>query len=386
MTLLETNMEDIKMLKQMVCLLSCQPRNMETQLPDALKCLQASINAKAIGIYWPNAAGKLAPRIQTPSRFRLDPAIREAIRETEDPVHPVWGQTNHSWLVVPMKVGGKALGRMWIIDNSKREFCQDDREFIMMTGNQLALALENNRLFDEVQHLAARRGELLRRVIATQDERCRRISRELHDEISQSLTAMAVDIEAIQVADRWSQDAALSRLGELRGRSISALEEVNRIILDLRPTLLEDMGLLTALRWFADQRLESLGVRIHVRSSQPEVRLPPHIETTLYRVGQEAINNTAKHAVAKNLWIGLTHTRNNISLSIRDDGVGFEVKDVLSHPDDRVGIGLFGMRERAALVGGTTVIKSKTGEGTQILVRMPKDLEVIHGTDTGLAG
>jgi len=379
-------MENIAMLKQMVCLLSCQPRNMGTQLPEALKCLQASINAKAVGIYWPNASGKLVPRIQNPRRYRVEQAIREAINGTEDPVHPVWGQTKHSWLVVPMKVGGKVVGRLWIIDKAEREFGQDDREFIMMTGNQLALALENNRLFDEVQHLAARRGELLRRVIATQDERCRQISRELHDEISQSLTAMAVDIEAIQVADRWSQDAALKRLGELRGRSISALEEVNRIILDLRPTLLEDMGLLTALRWFADQRLESLGVRIHVRSSHPEVRLPPHIETTLYRVGQEAINNTAKHAAAKNLWIGLAHTKDNISLSIRDDGIGFEVKNVLSHPDDRVGIGLFGMRERAALVGGTTIINSKTGDGTHILVRMPKDLEVNYGTDTGLAG
>jgi len=379
-------MSDIPMLKKMVCLLSCQPRNMESQLPAALDCLRSSIEAKAVGIYWPDAASGLTPREQRPARFRLDPATRQAIAEVSDSAHPAWGQTSVAWLAVPMKVGGAPLGRLWVITERGREFSQDDREFIMMAGNQLALAMENTRLYDEVQRLAAKRGELLRRVIATQDERCRRISRELHDEISQSLTAMALDLEAAQVAEMTRREGALGRLTDLRTRLLSALDEVNRIILDLRPTLLEDMGLIPALKWYASQRLQPLGIEAHVRAASMDGRLQPHVETTLYRIAQEAMTNVAKHAHARNLWLSVTRASDHFTLTVRDDGRGFEVEPVLDSPDDRVGLGLFGMKERATLVGGTFAIGSRPGRGTRITVRMPQELETDRDADSGLAG
>jgi len=359
---------------------------MTVQLPGALDCLRASVQAKAVGVYWPDAAGRLLPCAQRPARFRLDEATRQALSDFTDLTHPAWGETSVAWLAVPMRAGGAALGRLWIVAEPGRQFSQDEREFILMAGNQLALALENARLYDEVQRLAARRGELLRRVIATQDERCRRISRELHDEISQSLSAMALDLEAVQVAEVALQARALERLGDLRARLLSALEEVNRIILDLRPTLLEDMGLVAALRWYASQRLESAGVQVHVRTSRMNGRLPPHVETTLYRIAQEGMTNVARHARAQNVWLNVARARGHFTLSVRDDGRGFEVERVLADPDERVGLGLFGMKERAALVGGTFAVESQPGQGTRITVRIPIELETDHDTDSGLAG
>ena len=372
-------MQNINSLKQMVCLLSCQPRDMQTQLPGSLRCLRDAIEAQAVGVLWTAIDGVFKSLGKYPEEFYLENEILASITQENDPRQPGWGISNVAWLAVPMKVGGKPVGRLWVVDHPARVFSQDEREFIMMAGNQLALAMENSRLYDEVQRLAVKRGELLRRVIANQDERCRRISRELHDEISQSLTAMALDIEAVQVADRLTKDLALRRLSDMRPRLLSALEEVNRIILDLRPTLLEDMGLLTALRWFASQRLETLDVKVHIMS-EDTARPEPHIETTLYRIAQEALNNVAKHAHARQVWLNMALRDERFILTIRDDGVGFDPNEVLNNPDDRTGIGLFGMQERAALVGGTLGINSCPGNGTTIIVTIPVDTEAYDDT------
>jgi len=377
-------MENTAMLKKMVCLLSCQPRNMALQLPAALYCLRVSVDARAVGMDWHDGDGKFIPRAQRPTRFQLDDATRQAI-EASDPPHPAWGQTQVAWLAVPMKVGGTVEGRLWIVAARGREFTQDDREFIMMAGNQLALAQENARLYDEVHHLAARRGELIRRMVMHQDERCRRISRELHDEISQSLTAMTIDLEAVPIAQGKSDDA-IKRLGDLRGRLLTTLDEVNRIILDLRPSLLEDMGLVAALQWYASQRLEPNGIALHTRTSKMDGRLQPHVETTLYRIAQEAMTNIAKHSGAKNVWLNITRANKHFTLTVRDDGHGFNVNAVQSNPDDRIGIGLFGMKERATLVGGEFSIQSAPHKGTRISVQIPAELEITNEHDSSLAG
>ncbi len=116
-----------------------------------------------------------------------------------------------------------------------------------------------------------------------------------------------------------------------------ALSEVNRIILDLRPTLLEDMGLLPALRWYASQRLEPLGVSVHVQTGGVDGRLPPHAETTAYRIAQKAVTNVAKHAGARNLWLADRRGNRHLTLSIRDNGCGFDPGSVLGiYPDIEV--------------------------------------------------
>lgn len=368
---MEVHLDHILMLKKMVCLLSCQPRNLQSQLNDALDCLLAATSALATGILWPDANGSIQLRAQSPLNFFADPKSWRNFTNPDNPDALTWGQEAYAWLAAPMKVGGTPIGRLWVVDHVGRNFDQNDREFIMMAGNQLALAIENSRLYEEVQRLAIKRGELLRRVIATQDERCRRISRELHDEISQSLTAMSLDIEAIDLDDQLRHHPVLQRLSHMRPRLQTALKEINRIILDLRPTLLDDMGLIAAIRWFAMQRLGTSGVNVHIDCSDPAINPESHVETTLYRIAQEAINNIARHAHARNVWLSYQKTNHTIQLSIRDDGCGFDPEAVMNQPDDRKGIGLFGMQERASVIGACTEINSAPGQGTCILVRYP---------------
>lgn len=383
---LQIKPESLATFKKLVCLLSCQPRDMGSQLPQALDCLRTSLNAMAVGIHWPEANGRKTLRLQSPARYRMGQDLRRALVDATGSSEPAWGERPSSWLAVPMKVGGSAKGRLWAVCAGERQFSQEEREFMAMAGNQLALAMENSRLYEEVQQLAVRRGQLLRRVIAAQDERCRRISRELHDEISQSLAAMALDLETVQVAGDRDRGVAMERLGDLRQRLQSVLGEVNRIILDLRPTLLEDMGLLSALRWYATQRLEPLGVSVHVHTEGTCTRLLPHVETTLYRIAQEAVTNVAKHAGARNLWLWAKPMKRHFALSIRDDGCGFDQASVMADPCGRTGIGLFGMKERAALVGGTVRVWSVPGSGTRVVVRVPYEGGDGHADDSSLAG
>lgn len=383
-------MVHVSALKQIMCLLSCQRCHIHQQLPEIMARLLSAAQVQAAGFCWPDSAGALALRISWPQDFCLPKVVRKALLSPETLAQPIRGKTPFSWLGVPMRVGGVSLGRLWVIDVSERDFTEEDLDFLTIVGNQLALALENHRLYGEVQQLADRRGELLKRVIATQDERCRRISRELHDEISQSLTAMALDIEAVEVANQTMKEAALQRLSEMRPRLLATLEEINRIVLDLRPTLLDDLGLIAALRWFALQRLSPLGVKVHVENDPQVHRLEPHLETTLYRIAQEAINNIARHAHAQNVWLVFRQVNGQAILSIQDDGCGFDPNVILDQPNGRVGMGLFSMKERAAIIGADAIIDSALEKGTWIIVKYPGDTrgqkETLYAADPCPAG
>ncbi|HHJ06009.1 MAG TPA: GAF domain-containing protein, partial [Anaerolineae bacterium] len=151
-------MENIPRLKELVCLLSCQPRDMETQLPVALDCLRDALSAEAVGVIWPDAAGRLRETAQSPEHFLLSPALQSEINNSGNLSSPRWGRNGQAWLVAPMKVSGVTVGRLWAVDNVARAFNREDREFAMMMGNQLALALENSRLYSDVKRLASRRA------------------------------------------------------------------------------------------------------------------------------------------------------------------------------------------------------------------------------------
>ena len=363
-------MDNIPQLKELVCLLSCQPRDEDAQVSGALDCLREALHARAVGVIWRTHQGwqEIA---RTPADFALPPELSHDIYDMTPLAAPRCGENGWAWLVAPLKVGGQVAGRLWAIDQTPRSFSREDQEFAMMMGNQLALALENAHLYEDVRRLAARRAQLLRRVISSQDERCQRISRDLHDEISQSLVALALDMEAQLVRDAGVSEASAARLEKFHQRLLDILQEINRIILDLRPTLLEDLGLLPALEWLAHQRLETAGVQVRVDSRPPHLRLPKHLEISLYRIGQEAINNIAKHAQATTVRIELARMGDEISLTVQDDGRGFDLDDVLANADDRIGLGIFGMKERARLIGGRFAIQSQPGHGAQISVIVP---------------
>jgi signal transduction histidine kinase len=233
------------------------------------------------------------------------------------------------------------------------------------------VAEENAILYEELKQKERLRGELLKKVIGAQEEERRRIARELHDETSQTLTALAMGMEAVTLAPSLSKEQLREKLSRLKGLAVQTLDEVHNLIYDLRPSVLDDLGLVAGLEWYAENRLQPLGLGVHVEVSGEERRLPSEVETALFRIGQEAISNVARHAEASSVVLTINFDRDAVSLEVEDDGKGF-----LTAPEPSsapTGWGLLGMRERAALLKGELEIASQPGRGTCVAVRVPLD-------------
>jgi PAS domain S-box-containing protein len=221
------------------------------------------------------------------------------------------------------------------------------------------------------------RASILRRLVMAQEDERRRIAREMHDQFGQQLTALILKLGMLK-EDCGEQ----KRLCE----QVDALEEVARqldwdvdfLVWELRPTALDDLGLQDALSNYAQNWSQHVGVPVDVHTGgMGKVRLTSEIEITLYRIAQEALNNVAKHARAASASILLERHTDTISLIVEDDGIGFEA-DNTSAGNDK-GLGLVGIRERAALVGGTVEIESHPGDGTTVYVRIPAPLVALKG-------
>jgi signal transduction histidine kinase len=230
-------------------------------------------------------------------------------------------------------------------------------------------AEENAALYEEVKRKDAARGELLKRVISAQEEERRRIARELHDETSQNLSVLAMGLETAGVAPPGGA-VTRDKLGGLKDLAVKTLDGVHRLVYDLRPSVLDDLGLPAGLRWYAENRLEPLGVRVSLMVTGEERRLPVEVETALFRIGQEAISNIARHANAANVFLGLGFQEQQVTLEVEDDGEGFDVAAVEPRSGNH-GWGVLGMRERATLFGGSLDLVSTPGAGTRIQVSVP---------------
>ena len=222
----------------------------------------------------------------------------------------------------------------------------------------------------ELQQLSEMRDQLLRQMITAQEEERRRVARELHDETSQALTALIANLAIVQTL---SPAKAKTHLDEIKTSIAETLKGVNRIVLDLRPTLLDDYGLMPALSWYANKRVGS-GTHVEVTVPEPELRLPSEAETILFRIGQEAISNVANHSKASWIHIDLfsNPVENEITLEIRDNGAGFDTERFRQQTTNAgLHLGLLGMQERIGLVGGKLRIQSKPGKGTLIAATVP---------------
>jgi signal transduction histidine kinase len=236
-------------------------------------------------------------------------------------------------------------------------------------------------LYLELQERDEWREELLRKVISAQEDERKRLARELHDETSQTLSALAMKIETALGA--WPSEASRERLVEARGLTVRTLEELHRLIFDLRPSVLDDLGLLSAIRWYAERHLEPRGIAVRCEFSGIGSRLMPELETALFRVAQEAITNIAKHSGAETVLIQCLERDDQISIEIEDDGHGFSPESLPPPAARERGLGLLGMRERVELFGGTLELDSALGSGTRIAVTVPIVQEVGHEQHPG---
>jgi signal transduction histidine kinase len=213
-------------------------------------------------------------------------------------------------------------------------------------------------------------AELLRRLISAQEEERRRIARELHDDTSQSLTALVLTLDTISLSPTLD-DKLKTRVAFMKSITVNLLEGIRQMIFDLRPAMLDDLGLVPAVSWYAEQRLKPSGVRVAVESSGGERRLPQGIEIALFRVAQEALTNIVKHAGAESALIAVDINDTEAFLEIEDDGRGFNPREATRPSEKGQGLGLLGMKERVAALGGTISISSREGHGTSVKVHIP---------------
>ena len=241
------------------------------------------------------------------------------------------------------------------------------RSFEVETQRQIA-ALQSARL-EESKRREALRGDLLRRVVEAQEAERQRIARDLHDETGQSLTAIGLGLRGVATAVQQNPQRAESNLRQLEGLVARSLDELQRLIADLRPSHLDDLGLPAALRWYVAeiQKRVNFPVRIEIQNEGHD--LEPTVSLALFRVAQEALTNVVRHARPRHAWVRLHLTEREALLEIEDDGVGFEVTQA-SRPE-RPAWGMLGMRERTSLLGGHLEIRSSPGHGTTVYVSIP---------------
>jgi signal transduction histidine kinase len=212
------------------------------------------------------------------------------------------------------------------------------------------------------------RQQLLRKVITAQEDERKRLARELHDETTQTLTALGVRLDLALAAPPEIRERELREAQALAARS---LDELRRLMHDLRPSVLDDLGLVPALRWYAGRHFGARGINIRFEVGPLPARLPYEMETALFRATQEALTNVSRHAGAETVLVEIAADNGQLALDIEDDGQGFDPSSVVPRPGDMRGLGLLGMRERVELFGGTVTINSKPGHGTHVSIRVP---------------
>lgn len=283
---------------------------------------------------------------------------------------------------VPLKCKDRILGIMNVACSSGRCFTENDFRLLDSIGYHVGLAIENSTLYEEAKQKEELRGQLLGGVISAQEEERKRVARELHDELGQILTALIMNIESLENVTQPQQAQLKEKLENVRSLAVRALEEMRRLTLDLRPSTLDDLGLVAAIRAHIHTHLESMGVGVEFQTKGLNQRLPSTVETAFFRIIQEAVNNITKHAKAHNVKIQLEVKKEKVTAVIEDDGQGFEVGAVLKSRAVVPALGLLGIQERTVLLGGTFSIQSQVGQGTRLVVEIPKVSALVESAES----
>jgi signal transduction histidine kinase len=238
---------------------------------------------------------------------------------------------------------------------------------LTLAFDQMAHALEQREL--EQQRASHKLQALSHRLVEVQETERRHIARELHDEIGQSLTAAGMNLQAALQAPGAA--ALEQRLEESIQAVERVLEQVHDLSLNLRPSMLDDLGLEPALRWYTHRQAALTGMKAEFRADPLDERLDSVIETECFRVAQEALTNVVRHAHARAVWVDLSRKNGHIHLSVRDNGVGFDVAALRGAAVNGASLGLLSMEERTALAGGGLKLHSAPGQGTEIHAWFP---------------
>jgi signal transduction histidine kinase len=239
--------------------------------------------------------------------------------------------------------------------------------------------LENRVLIRTQQIRESRRKirHLLKKVISSQENERRRIARDLHDTILQDTSAFLIKLDICRLQPEL---VTVEKIDEMRKIAVEIIDNIHQVIKDLRPAILDDLGIDAAIMWLLTNHLQDKGIDYYLDVETPiKKRLPPAVEITLFRILQESIINIARHSNAKNVFIVLGERESSIEITVEDDGEGFDVDELMRHPiEDGKGLGIIGMKERASLLEGKLQIYSKPGEGTKMCIEIPLKDRVEH--------
>jgi signal transduction histidine kinase/PAS domain-containing protein len=274
-------------------------------------------------------------------------------------------------IYLPLTVEERVLGVLWLWDSALQE---DDIPVVSVFAGQVANAIENARLFEQVRAGREQLQELSRRLVETQEIERRQIAQEFHDQVGQNLTALSINLNILRNQLPAESEVRLgARLDESQRLLEETAERIRDTISELRPVVLDDYGLGAALRWYVQKfsKRTELKVVTRIADGEPAQRTPPAVETALFRVAQEALTNIAKHAHARRATITLKPFGQVVRLTIADDGVGFSLAR-LGRPGERQSLGLIGMRERIEAVGGRLRVETAPGAGTQIIAEVSR--------------
>ena len=286
--------------------------------------------------------------------------------QTNPITQPIKALGLRSFLSVPLMAQGRLIGAMNIGFDRPVAYTEQHVEIANEAADSLAVALEHARLFGQVNEANTRLHSLSRQLVQAQEAERRTLARELHDQIGQTLTAVKLSLQAAR-----HEIPNASDLDEHIDTVNYALDQVRTLSLDLRPSMLDDLGLVPALRWYVDRQARQAGFEGQVLAMELDERLPPELEVTCFRVAQEALTNIARHVEARQVSVTVRRTDTEVELIVKDDGKGFDVEQALAEAAAGTSMGLLSMQERVHLAGGRLTIRSQAGQGTEIRARFP---------------
>jgi signal transduction histidine kinase len=310
-----------------------------------------------------------------------EPAMLADLDSSEDVVNSILRAKARALWGVPLKHGDKVIGVLLLGFARPYEWFPTERELLRAIADRSALAIDRARMTDALREREMRIAELSAHLLKVQEQERRHISRELHDETGQAL--MVIRLYLGMLESYLSGRAPKTRIRETLAVVDRAIEGLRRIIGRLAPLVLQELGLVAAIRKEAKDLAKGTGVKTRVAISRDVGRLAGDVEAAIYRVVQEALHNVAKHARAGSVNIHMSRDGDDVLLLIEDDGIGFTSRRPLN--PQRPAFGLAGMRERISMLGGTVKIISAKGSGTRLEIRVPAEQNGVEAMVPGAA-
>ncbi len=282
---------------------------------------------------------------------------------------------------VPLVARDQVVGVLNVAADMPRAFPAAELQLLCSIGRQIGVAVDNSRLWDQVQRKEHLRGQLLERTLRAQEDERRRIALELHDQVGSALASLGVGLRVLEDGLPPSR-ATVQQFRALRDELDSIARDLHQLAFDLRPAALDRLGLADAMEQTVHHFARQHGLTADFQAIGLDgERLPYEVETALYRIVQEALTNVARHAQATDVGVVLERRPHSVVAVVEDNGRGFDPQEALA--PGAVRLGLFGMQERAALVGGRWEVESSSGKGATVFVEVPVGQEAVEREEAG---